>query len=568
MAWFGWVRLGLLVLAFLLPTIFWSGSFLQDPQIVDVEIDESIKVALQDKNSALQFADPENPNSGISVKYPDFSVNFIQLRVDANPGTTIEFQDSRSHRSGTLVSEQTITLHEYRETPDLTEPLPNQITISTTPDNIIRRVEVIFGQRIGDLYRIQTSFGLTLFLSVFLPFLILTILKIQKREHVGFNSYVLIASLIIFFGFAIRLMENDRMHYRPLGYDAAGYVEIAQLGGGLYETAMSKAPWVREPLWPWVLRGWFLVFPETNSSAMVCSICVSVAGMIVSAIVGWRVFGFFPGLVGVAALAFTPEWIGMSVRVLRHDLVLLLILAGLGLKTWKSLDRWKYGRGCVWGLWASLMMLTQFSFLLFIGPMLLWEALRTRWRPVEYALAAGFLVLLITPHLIFNMRFQNSGDPLFSSSIHTLYYYNKENLGKPGFPTAAEFRVNPYVGERMSTAAFFFKHHSFLEVVKLHLKGYWNLFVWVQPRIYLFRGIEWLMLPGLLGGIEMVRRGKLWVALVFAFAVLPLAFIAGLGADLRLGMEATIFVAWVWGLGLVLCYNNVHKRPLPSTTVH
>lgn len=556
---FGLGRFLCLVLAFITQFTFWGQEFYEDPKIFDVVIDESLRVALNDPNTPLQFADPTNPNAGITINYPDFPVNFVRLRVDADPGSTVDYENSAGERSGSVPSEEWIT---FFDPPNSNPVLPsNKLTIKAAKENTLRRIEVHFGQRPETPIRAQTEFGLTVFIFFFFGFLVLTARDISRKKNVWLNRYIFYVSLLLFLGFAGRILTNEIMRYERLGYDAEGYVEIANLGanlgGGLYETAMSKPPWVREPLWPWVLRVWFNGFPGTQSSARVCSLFVSFASLVLAAIVGWRVLGFFPALVGVAALAFTPEWAEMSVRVLRHDLVLFLILLGVGLKSWKTLETSRPWRGAVWGLWAAAMMLTQFSFLLFIVPMLIWEAVRTRWKLTECSLAAGILVLLITPHLMFNARFQDSGDPLFSSSIHTLYYYNKENLGKPGFPTAVEFRENPYVGERMSTAEFFFKHHTFLEVVVLHLKGYWNLFVWVQPRLYLFRGIEWLMLPGLIGGIELLRRRKEWLGIVFVFAVLPFAFIAGLGADLRLGMEATVFVAWVWGLGIVACWNAI-----------
>ncbi len=553
---FGWPRFATTALALMFYAFWFAATgLLNDPEQFDLVIDESLRIAVNDPHSPLIIADLQNPNAGITVHYPDFPINFVQVRVDANPGSSLQIEDSAATEPFTARSEEQQT----RLLEQNTQPTQqaHKLTIRAAADNHIRRVEVIFGVRPnGKLHRPQALValgGVTILLSFFL---LLTSREIQQNRNRTLNIYILFTALIIFTGLVLRSIQAENAYYQELGYDATGYVEIAKLGGGLYETAMSKPPWVREPLWPWILRAWFLIFPGTNASAMHCSLFVSVAAMGLAAVVGRRVFGDFPGLIGVAALAITPEWIGMSARVLRHDLVLLLILLGLGLKTWKTLERAPYFRSSAWGLWGAAIMLTQFSFLLFVFPMLAWEAVRTRWKPTEYALAAGILALLITPHLMFNARFQDSGDPLFSSSIHTLYYFNKENIGKPGFPSALEFRENPYVGEPMSTAEFFFKHHTFLEVVKIHLKGYWNLFVWVQPRIYLFRGVEWLMLPGLLGGIELLRRRKEWAALVFAFAVLPFAFIAGLGADLRLGMEATVFVAWVWGIGIVAMTNG------------
>ncbi|MDX1972791.1 MAG: glycosyltransferase family 39 protein [Candidatus Sumerlaeia bacterium] len=548
--WF--VVMALITLRFIAP--------LEEPMMRDRIIEEIPEVAVADPNSQLIIPNPSAPEELIVVPIPGGGFyGQVQIRVDADYQSTVEIQvptlpDEIS--SYTIPSEK--AQHFFIGDHVWIQGNEPELKIIAGANNTVRRVEVIFEFREKEA---PGTLGILLGLGMaLLPFLVVCgdrVMRCKKGDRL--QRYVLCCTVLIAIGMVLRVQEFDEMRYRPLGYDATGYVEIALKGGPLYETAMSLPPWVREPVWPWILRAWFLVFPGTDSAAMLCAISISVLSLILCAVVGWRVVGFIPGIAAVAMLALTPEWVQMSCRVLRHDLVLFLILTGLLLKSWKSLAVSPMVRAEFFSLWAALMMLTQFGFLLFVFPILIWEAVRKRWKLPEMALAVISLVVIIAPHLMFNAKFQNSGDPLFSSSIHTLYYYNKENLGKPGFPTAAEFRQNPYVGERMSTGKFFFHERSVVQVSLIHLRGYWNMLVWIQPRILVFQGIEWLMLPGAVGGILLLLRRKEWLFFFWSFAVLPFAFISGLGADTRLGLEATVFVVWVWGLGVESLWNGVRS---------
>jgi len=386
------------------------------------------------------------------------------------------------------------------------------------------------------------------------------------KSHAGDIAFWLIAGLIMMFAMQTRWTFFEDYYYRALGSDARGYVEIASKGGPLFATDQSFAPWVREPLFPWILRAWFDIFqfPATWNSARIASFILSLGVCLLAGFLGRKLFGPLVGLGGMLMLALVPEWAFMAVRVLRHDLVLALILAGFWIRL--DLSEKLYARAVAYGFWSTALFLLQFSLGIISVPILIWEMIRTKWKWQELIIPALIMATLITPHLLFNYNYNDSKDPLYSSSIHTLYYLNKEKIGEEGFPkNLIEFEENPYVGEPVSSLEFFFKYHSIPEVAYGFTKGYFNIFVWIQPRIFIFRGIELLMLPGLIGGFYFLFSGRWWVAVYFVAAMLPFAFLSYLGADKRLGMEAMLFSAWIWTYGIQELLAELRRRQLEQT---
>ncbi|MEQ8821398.1 MAG: hypothetical protein RLY93_14240 [Sumerlaeia bacterium] len=338
---------------------------------------------------------------------------------------------------------------------------------------------------------------------------------------------------------------------RPLGWDASGFVQIALSGGGLYDTAQTFAPWLREPLFPWLLRFGYALLPgpDSQTAARFVALLISTGVIVLIAATGWRVFGWFVGVTSGIFLALNPSWAEMGVRVLRLDMA-TAILAALILVRWEWAER-AWTRALGWGLGGAAMILTRLSAISFVVPLLAWEAWRRRWHWAEIAAAAAMIVLLLAPHLAFNAEWSD-GDPMASSTVHTRYYLNREMIGQPGFPaTEAEWLADPYVGEPVSTGAYFLKYHSIPQLIAGHVKGYWHLFVWGPPRTLIFGGHEWLMLPCLLGGLALLLDPRRrWIALWFALAMFPFAYISTVKADWRLGGEATLFAIWMWAWGL------------------
>ncbi|MCB2156895.1 glycosyltransferase family 39 protein [bacterium] len=353
---------------------------------------------------------------------------------------------------------------------------------------------------------------------------------------------------IMLAGLAARWDAFEVNRRSELSPDAAGYIEIASAGGALYETAQEHAPWVREPLFPWLLRAWFVCAPETAASARFFSMLISLAALAAVFLVGVRLMGWVPGIVAALAVAVLPEWADIASKVLRIDLVVLLTMGAFANRLWLEDRPW--WRSASWAIVGTAMVLTRISALSFIVPIIAWEAIRKRWNWGEVFIPVLLLIVLLAPHLRFNQRHSPDGDLFYSSTVHTRFYLNAEHIGEPGWPTAEEYRANPYSGDPVTSLGYFFKFHTLPEVIVGHVKGYWNLFVWRHPRVSMFFGWEWLMIPGLVGAWAMLRDRKWWAAIWFGIIGFPFAFIARNWVTWRLGAEIMIFDAWVWALGV------------------
>jgi hypothetical protein len=368
------------------------------------------------------------------------------------------------------------------------------------------------------------------------------------REQWNALAAGLLLVFVLLVGLGQRWEAFETARRQPLGWDATGFVEIALSGRGLYETGQSFPPWVREPILPWLLRGWFQFAPVTESSARVLALGVSLVALAAVFLVGRRLFGWFPALVAALVLAWSPHWAANAVRVLRLDLLVLVLMGLLAVRLWW--DETPYRRAVGIGLLGAVGMLTRLSTGVLALPVLAWEAWRRRWGAGEILLALALALVPVLPHLAFNRRASPDGDLFYSSSVHTRYYLNQEFAGQPGHPTVTEVAADPYAGEPVGVLAYFFRYHGVGEVLVGHVVGMWDRFVWGSPRVFLFHGHEWLMLPGLLGAWVLWRDRKAWVLGWFVLAVLPYAFIASRGAVWRLGGEAHVVVLWIWALGV------------------
>lgn len=330
--------------------------------------------------------------------------------------------------------------------------------------------------------------------------------------------------------------------------DAVGYIAIALGEGGLYQTSQDiYAPFVREPLFPWLLELWFALVPNTFAAARFGAMLVSVAAVAAFYAVGVRLFGSFVGTVAAGWIATRPEWAELGVSVLRLD-VLVIGLCGL-IACRAFLENRAGFRAAGWGVAGAALVLTRLSSIGPVIPLMGWEFWRRRWHPGEVALAVALLTLPVLPHLRFNAQ-EGDGDPFYSSTFHTRFYLNRAHLDEPGWPTREEFRAFPYEGEPISVVEYFFRYHSIPELVAGHAVGAWNVFVWKGPREILFDGHEWLMLPGLLGGILLLRDRRRWITAWFVLVCGPYFFIHSQGASWRLGAEAQLLALWVWAFGV------------------
>lgn len=339
----------------------------------------------------------------------------------------------------------------------------------------------------------------------------------------------------------------------PLRPDAVGYVQIAR-EGSFYSTSQSHAPWIREPLFPALLRGWFLLAPDTNTGARLFSFLLSLLPVVLLWLAGRKLFGPIAALLAAGMVALNPFFVQLSTEVLRDDLLHALLLGFLA--AYVLIDRpWK--RALAVGLIGAGLVLTRINFLFLLPILVVGLGLRSKWHWGEILTAALIATLPALPHLAYNARVGN-GDWLYSSNVHIRYYANLDHLGEPGFPEDKNaWNADPYHGGTMAFGGLLALYAP-SEVIAKFLRGFVALFAYDYPHATLFAGREIPMLFGLLGlWTWWERRREIWWLLpFFGLVMLPVAFVVTIHLDHRLAIPATGLILWTWGAGVDLAMQK------------
>lgn len=356
-------------------------------------------------------------------------------------------------------------------------------------------------------------------------------------------------AMVAIAGFALqaRWMQLGDTWTQPLSPDALGYLQIA-LEGTFYQTVQDHAPWIREPLFPAWLRFWFTIAPVGALSARVSGLFPSLAVVLLAFLLGRRLFNPWVGLLASAFFAVNVYLATTATEALRDDLLTALFLGLACVPVYFGRDRW--ARALLFGLLGAGLGLLRVNALFFVLAVGGWEAWRRRWHPGEIALALAIAILPVLPHLSFNARV-SGGDWLYSSSVHTRYYYNLLNLGREGFPaTMEEWRRDPYAGEVVGSAVLL-REPSVPAAIWRTLRGGFMLFVKDFPHWRLFDGQLWLMAFGLPGLYVLARRREAWWFYLWTVLfLLPVAVVAGIRLDHRLAIPGAAAILFVWAAGV------------------
>lgn len=367
-------------------------------------------------------------------------------------------------------------------------------------------------------------------------------------------------------GFAVwtRLEAMTTEWSRPLLPDARGYLQIA-VGGSFYATAQEHAPYIREPLFPALLRMGYLFLPESAVAGRWITLCIGVAMVIATWAVGRKIAGPIAGLLAAAFLAMNPWLAQQSVSLLRDDAVALFFLLLLCAVVYTGEHRWL--RAIAIGLGIALLALVRLNGLLLLPIVVAIEAYRRRWSLGEIVLAVALAVAPVVPHLVYNAR-MGEGDFLYSANVHTRFYLNWDMMGKPGFPADRNaWEADPYAG---GVAGFreYAAHLGAVETARRLATGWIDIFVYPFASRHLFGGRWWLMVFGLAGAVALLRRWReTWPPLLlYAVFLAPVAFIAGSRMDPRLALVAAPLAAIVWGAGVAWTAEWAASRLARSRT--
>ncbi len=268
---------------------------------------------------------------------------------------------------------------------------------------------------------------------------------------------------IVMFALDLRWEELNPVINQPLDPDAGTYMGIARGMSGPFDTDF------REPFFMWCVKIFFFLFGSTEVNLRLLSLFASLITIVMTYLFATKTLKSpIVGLIAAFILAQSAGYIYQNLRGLRLEIYLLTIIpfVHLLLNREKKAD-WKYA--VILGVLAGLNILNNLSALSFCVLLILYFGIRRKWKAWLIPIPIVLSLLIALPHLLHNKK--NFGDPFYSSNVHARYYRNQEFKGKPGFPTVEEVRKNGYTGSHITSFEYFFKLHSFPEVVKRSFIG-------------------------------------------------------------------------------------------------
>jgi hypothetical protein len=337
----------------------------------------------------------------------------------------------------------------------------------------------------------------------------------------------------------------------PLDPDSITYMELAEAMTSPYDTG------VREPLWIWMIAGWFRLVGASPLALRGLTFLLSLL-VLCGAYAFTRAYTGKPvmSLLVAGFMAVNPFLVRLSTRGLREEAYVLAILAlaYLLLVPHRRLS----ARGEAIGLAAAgaAAALLRFNSYTFLVPLLAWWV----WKKPKERLAMVAIPLLFigavsVPHLQHNA--DQFGDPLFSVNAHFMWSRNYEfvilkGTGCAGCLTKEQFEINSVSGTDIGAFEYIFGMHTLGEVLSYTAEGYAKMYLSPTELFEIQSGTRslWLFAFYVLGlGLVLfsAQREVLLLVLLLANGV---PFAMSLGIDARLGIQTAPFIALILATGL------------------
>jgi hypothetical protein len=331
----------------------------------------------------------------------------------------------------------------------------------------------------------------------------------------------------------------------PLDADAVAYRMYADrfqwwplFDNGVFSGNFSE----REPLFPMVVHAYFQVLGSSDFHLRVVSVTLSIAVVILSVIAARRRLSWWPALAVGLLVAVSPPLIRESVRGLRLELEMLVLLL-----LYIALDRGPAKRpvldAVLVGVLGAAMVLTRTYYFPVFGVAVAISFL-ARYRPLRRTVGLAMLAALIMLSAEAAHRiglYAHTHDAFYDTAVYNRWYANDEyfRFNRPLahrelFPTLADYqKFGLYFGPKISTVQYLFDIHTPQEFVRDSLAGSREIFETVgavavrerlgplAPRVDL--AVRWLVLLGLMGMLLRAWRHP-------RMAIIPAMVLTSLGS--------------------------------------
>jgi 4-amino-4-deoxy-L-arabinose transferase-like glycosyltransferase len=318
-----------------------------------------------------------------------------------------------------------------------------------------------------------------------------------------------------------RALEYDEFSERDP--DVLEYIREASQARGFYHIS------IREPLFIFVARMAPVVSGSRPYRAMrMQSVAFGMALIGLVYLVGVGLHGHLVGLGAALPMAINPTLVFQDQRGLREPLYVFLMVALVYVlflrRDWAPALRY-----AIVGVTAAALMLVRITglqiFVILLGVAVLTEKEPWPTRVRRAGVSVALVALLVAPYLYGCAR--QFHDPFVSINAHAIFWRNVEFGGRPGFPSREELRQNNYLGPPLTAAQYVFGMHSPWEIVVRNVQGYRD----IATRLLVADARGWLYFAfGVVGLGMMAVTSRWWFGLATLASVLPVAFVASLGA--------------------------------------
>ena len=327
-------------------------------------------------------------------------------------------------------------------------------------------------------------------------------------------------------------LDPDAVAYRIYA-DRFQWWPLSQYG--LFSGNFSE----REPVFPMVVHAYFQVLGSSDFHLRVVSVTLSIAVVVLSVVAARRLLRWPAALLVGLLLAVSGPLIQESVRGLRLELEMVVLLL-----LYLALDRGPSKRplmhAIVVGAIGAVMVLTRTYYLpVFVAAVALTFLARYRpsWRTVGLvSVAVVIMVAAESAHRI--GLYEHHGDASFDTAGYARWNANIERfpIGRPLphpelFPTAEQYRqFGPYFGPKISTTQYLLVIHSPVELVRDSLAGSRAMFDTIDGTAVLVqKTTHFTELRGRIGAVAAfaavrVDLGTRWLILLGLMAMAVRAF--------------------------------------------
>jgi len=373
---------------------------------------------------------------------------------------------------------------------------------------------------------------------------------------------------VVVWGAALRFEELSSWYWVSLNPDALYYQNVARTMSSPYDTGS------REPLWIWVYKAWSMLAGDTEPSFRFLTVSLSLLVIYAS----YRLFRDytrqpFVGLLVALLLSLNPYLIRLSVRGLREEAYMLLILCFVYLVCVRTRERSLSAEAIGLALSGAAVQLLRFNSVVFLIPLLaVWTWRQTAGQRRYVALPVAFIALLSVPHMVHNYR--TYGDPMYSVNVHYVWarnheFVNLKKVGCDGCPSREVLQVNCCGGPPVGLYGYLFGMHSLEEIAERMSRGYLDMYLRPTGLFGMQSGTQSYLgymfyLVGLGAVLFSPYREMLGVIVLLANGV---PFVMTLEFDPRLGIQTAPFVTFIlaygiwWSFAQVVRYRAMLSAP-------